>query len=518
MGELMTGKLAVIIFLLTAGIAQAAVTTGSMPVIFYFQGPNDTAQVGYYITPLGDINHDGYDDIAISCAYPYGINIFLGGDPPSAYAQRFLDGIANVFNPVDMDGDGIPDLIARRSGNLLYIYKGFQDSIASVPNDSIIAIDNAGSFSVTTKIHQMGPDLGTGFLTTCTGTGCPTLRYYTLAHLHSGQSDWSYTFPDYGHDLGYFDFIDFNGDGYQDICMGAPADLDSNGYVYIFFGPDFKAQPDKVIGKPSDIVLDWRGDFAYVLGNVGDFNGDGWDDLAVQYVRGSPKFLIYNCGPGADTLADYRLGKEGDAIAGVGDINGDGYNDLAIGGSGSFEGMIFAYLGGKPPDTIFDAVTTDNDIPSSSPFDIGWRISSAGDFNGDGYEDIMFSSKNLLHDQPGSVTIIGGSNQIISDVEYHEFPTLPTKASVKQNYPNPFNPSTTIEFFLPREAIANIEIYNILGQKIAVPFNNKSLPPGMHSINWNGCDQEGRPCAAGIYLYKLTSGNFSEVKKMMLLK
>ncbi len=84
--------------------------------------------------------------------------------------------------------------------------------------------------------------------------------------------------------------------------------------------------------------------------------------------------------------------------------------------------------------------------------------------------------------------------------------------SLAQNYPNPFNPSTKIQFSLPQQSFVQLKIYNTLGQEVATPVSGK-LTAGRHSINFNG-----RNLASGLYVYRITAGNFTSVKKMMLLK
>ncbi len=81
-----------------------------------------------------------------------------------------------------------------------------------------------------------------------------------------------------------------------------------------------------------------------------------------------------------------------------------------------------------------------------------------------------------------------------------------------QNYPNPFNPVTEIQFVVPVSEIVNISLFNLLGQKIK-ELINKSLEAGSHSIdvNLDGLN-------SGIYLYKITAGEHTAVKKMILLK
>ena len=89
-----------------------------------------------------------------------------------------------------------------------------------------------------------------------------------------------------------------------------------------------------------------------------------------------------------------------------------------------------------------------------------------------------------------------------------------------QNYPNPFNPTTTISYALPQNTkTAQIEIYNLKGQKIkSFPINQFS-PSSIQQIIWNGKDDKNQSVATGIYLYKLNvNGKTKAVKKCILLK
>jgi len=88
----------------------------------------------------------------------------------------------------------------------------------------------------------------------------------------------------------------------------------------------------------------------------------------------------------------------------------------------------------------------------------------------------------------------------------------PDKFTLNQNYPNPFNPSTSIEFQLPKEAFVTLKVYNILGVEIATLVNEQK-PAGVHKINFNA---SGLP--SGMYIYKISAGNFEHTRKMMLLK
>lgn len=94
---------------------------------------------------------------------------------------------------------------------------------------------------------------------------------------------------------------------------------------------------------------------------------------------------------------------------------------------------------------------------------------------------------------------------------------VPTDFSLEQNYPNPFNPATTIKFNIPKESELSIEIYNILGQKIRTLLQNVK-PAGSYQIYWDGKNDNGQLIAGGIYFYRMKAGNFSSVKKMVLLR
>jgi len=89
---------------------------------------------------------------------------------------------------------------------------------------------------------------------------------------------------------------------------------------------------------------------------------------------------------------------------------------------------------------------------------------------------------------------------------------IPIKFFLSQNYPNPFNPSTKITFALAQPAIVTLEVYNTLGQKVATLLK-KRVPAGNHEIEFNAHN-----LPSGIYYYKIQTGEFRDVKKMVLLK
>lgn len=89
---------------------------------------------------------------------------------------------------------------------------------------------------------------------------------------------------------------------------------------------------------------------------------------------------------------------------------------------------------------------------------------------------------------------------------------LPSGFALNQNYPNPFNPTTEISFSLPEASNVKLEVYNINGQ-VVTTLADGQFEAGVHQLTW-----DGRETASGMYFYKLTTNNFSETKKMLLLK
>jgi hypothetical protein len=89
---------------------------------------------------------------------------------------------------------------------------------------------------------------------------------------------------------------------------------------------------------------------------------------------------------------------------------------------------------------------------------------------------------------------------------------LQKQFTLSQNYPNPFNPSTTINYSIPKAGHVKLIVYNAIGSKVATLANDfKSA--GTYSVIFNGKD-----LASGIYFYRLETGNYSVVKKLILMK
>ena len=124
------------------------------------------------------------------------------------------------------------------------------------------------------------------------------------------------------------------------------------------------------------------------------------------------------------------------------------------------------------------------------------------------------------HDGTDSLKI-GGEDRVLYVNRYEyldvEDSTIPSDFALHGNYPNPFNPATQIRFDLPNKNDVNINIYNMLGQRVKV-FSMPNTPAGTHTITWNATNQSGQPLSAGVYLYQMISEDFVKTRKMILLK
>ncbi|MDH4138682.1 MAG: T9SS type A sorting domain-containing protein [Anaerolineae bacterium] len=513
------------VFLLS-GVAVAA-GAGNPPfdpnnIIFHFRGENESSQIGAAITPLGDVNSDGYDDIAVSSKSPAVTYVFFGGNPVDTFPDMAVPGYQGAADPIDLDGDGINELItsaihdpAWYPTGVVYFFKGYDDSIASAPYDSLRPAGFNYRFGARVEVAYVDSDSLGDLLTSAPYTpDGPTLYFYSGCPAIDTVADWVYHIEDYSHTFTGFGFIDFDGDECLDLYLGLMADLDTLSYVYVFRGPAFSDRPDIIIGHPQShdsLLLEL---FVRFVRNVGDVDGDSWDDLGLIF-QAYP--LIYRGGPSSDTLYDFWLRGKASYLSQAGDINGDGYNDLLGGNNRVMDGVVDIYVGGPGLDVFWDMSIYRTDLPPLLLEDVGWRLAPAGDFNGDGYGDFMFSCRNFASGDPHDVFVVQGGAYLPTEVEWMYEPTIPGDYSLAQNYPNPFNLSTAIEFGLPRRSEVQLSIYNVLGQSV-MTLVQRTLSAGSYRVEWDGKDETGMVVASGVYLYELSAGAFVESRKMVVLK
>ena len=105
-------------------------------------------------------------------------------------------------------------------------------------------------------------------------------------------------------------------------------------------------------------------------------------------------------------------------------------------------------------------------------------------------------------------TWLGNTDVISTDVKDE----LPFQYSLDQNYPNPFNPATQIKYSIAKAGIVTLKVYDILGRQVA-DLVNKYQEAGKYTVDFNASR-----LASGVYIYRIESSSFTNVKKMMLIK
>ena len=94
---------------------------------------------------------------------------------------------------------------------------------------------------------------------------------------------------------------------------------------------------------------------------------------------------------------------------------------------------------------------------------------------------------------------------------------LPTVYALHQNYPNPFNPVTNLSYDLPEDAMVNITIFDMMGKVVRTLVNGQQSA-GYKRLQWSATNNSGHPISAGLYIYTIQAGDFSQTRKMILLK
>lgn len=190
---------------------------------------------------------------------------------------------------------------------------------------------------------------------------------------------------------------DFNGDGFADAVAGAPRFNNERGRLHVY--PGAADAPDRIVAGVTITGAAVEMGFAISLA-TGDFNGDGFDDLVAGDVGPGSNVdqvghvYVYLGGPdGLDEEADVTLDGFvvgdglGRAVASAGDVNGDGFEDLAVGVDGNQR--VYLYYGGPeiPFDDLLPAIITEPGLPG-----FGAVVAGAGDVDGDGYHDVLVAS------------------------------------------------------------------------------------------------------------------------------
>ena len=110
----------------------------------------------------------------------------------------------------------------------------------------------------------------------------------------------------------------------------------------------------------------------------------------------------------------------------------------------------------------------------------------------------------------GVVAMAGSDVSTSIDINNGE---IPLSFALEQNYPNPFNPSTSIKFSIPKSSDVTLNVFNVLGQRVATLVNKETFKAGSYTVNFDASN-----LSSGMYIYRLQAGEFLSVKKMMLIK
>lgn len=268
-------------------------------------------------------------------------------------------------------------------------------------------------------------------------------------------------------------------------------------------------------------------------GNVGYFNTAATPILANWQSASGQDANSYSVDPLFVSSTDLHLANIGSPLMGKGiaipsvttDFDGELRDSIPEIGADEFPGIIPVEL------VSFNVALEQNKVVlnwqtatelNSSHFEVerksegsDWnsigRVKAAG--NSTSKIDYRFVDANLIGNQLSyrlKLVDLDGSYTYSQEVEINS--SLPTSFSLSQNYPNPFNPTTKINYTVPFDSKVTISIYSITGE-LVMDLVNDFVSAGSYSVDFNGSN-----LASGMYIYKMTAGNFTQTNKMMLMK
>lgn len=351
--------------------------------------------------------------------------------------------------------------------------------------------------------------------------------------------------------------VDINGDGISDFIIVNMGEYDAmsrpttapinDGVINIYYGkdgtsdfttPDVKLKSDSTAHGNS---INY-GFFGFSEVAVGDFNGDGFQDLAAKSFlhrsntnisEGKPSIHIFHGGPEFDGNADQIIpllkevhtpnqvgsGNEYTTLSGralisaVPDVTGDGSDELVYIGPGyEVNGSLF--FGGDSlswtPDAVIKAPNSAVGLNQNGSFINAQFRLAMGEFEQSGTTSILVEQPfdRNFRDTPAymfeiSMTTVSNEDEISS---------APTQFSLEQNYPNPFNPTTNISFNIPNSANVNLTVYNLLGQKVATVLDG-FMSAGEYTQSF-----DASRLSSGVYIYRLEAAGQVMNRKMTLIK
>ena len=496
-----------------------------------------------YGCTAADYDNDGYMDLFVS---NYAENNFLYHNNGNGSFTKITTGaiVNDGGNSTgcawgDYDNDGFVDLFVcnRNQPNFLYHNNG-NGTFTKITTGAIVTNNsNSGGCAWCDYDNDGFPDLyvanagpAADFLYHNNGNGTFTqITNDPIVNdiLHSSGGSWG----------------DFNNDGYMDLFVSGGVIGSSEDRLFRNNG---NGTFTKVTSDPIVTYNHWAGGSSW-----GDFNNDGWLDMFDGGYDGI-NLLFVNNGNGTFTRIDTGIivldgnYKEG---AGWCDYDNDGSLDLFVARNNYFGGNNCLYhnegttnkwinikcVGVVSNKAGIGAKLYLKAVINGSPVLQMREISSqtGGSISGQNMLNAFFGlSTTTLIDSlkivwpSGTIDRYGQiqTNQFITAVEGQGITNVqnnsnitPEKFLVYQNYPNPFNPTTKIKFAISsnvKRETSNVRLilFDILGKEIAT-LVNKQLRPGIYEVTFDGSQY-----SSGVYFYKLTAGDFSETKKMLMIK